>query len=190
LDLDPFNPIGISETSARFIEVFLLGCLLADSPLHSEYEQHINHRNQLAVANWGRQPNLELNQNGHSICLSDWANTILQNLTPIAAILDAGNPQQPYSYALNQQQCLVQNPDLTPSARMLQQLTESRCCLDTYSTKLSAQHAAKFKSRSLEAAKNQQFMALAEASHQQQQQLEAQDHLSLDDFLANYFAQY
>lgn len=32
LDLDPFEPIGITAQSLRLLDVFLLHCLLADSP--------------------------------------------------------------------------------------------------------------------------------------------------------------
>ena len=33
LDLDPFAPAGIAESTSRFMDVFLLACLLCDSPL-------------------------------------------------------------------------------------------------------------------------------------------------------------
>ena len=32
MDLDPFEPLGISAATARFLDVFLLHCLLTDSP--------------------------------------------------------------------------------------------------------------------------------------------------------------
>src|SRR5712692_11763523 len=32
MDLDPFSPIGIRSETIRFLDIFLLHCLLADSP--------------------------------------------------------------------------------------------------------------------------------------------------------------
>ena len=88
LDLDLFNPIGIDEDKARFIEALLLTCLLQDSPKTSDQEQQVNNANQLAVANFGRKPGLELNKNNQKILLKDWAAEILESMQPVCAILD------------------------------------------------------------------------------------------------------
>ena len=32
MDLDPFEPVGIDAATMRFLDIFLLHCLLADSP--------------------------------------------------------------------------------------------------------------------------------------------------------------
>ena len=32
MDLDPFEPVGIDAGTMRFLDVFLLHCLLSDSP--------------------------------------------------------------------------------------------------------------------------------------------------------------
>ncbi|MDD5633399.1 MAG: glutamate--cysteine ligase, partial [Methylococcales bacterium] len=73
LDLDLFNPIGIDEAKARFIEALLLTCLLKDSPPISDQEHQVNNANQLAVANFGRKPGLELFKGDQTILLQDWA---------------------------------------------------------------------------------------------------------------------
>ncbi|MEI7996985.1 MAG: hypothetical protein WCH01_18985 [Methylococcaceae bacterium] len=74
LDLDLFNPIGIDETKARFIEALLLTCLLKGSPPISDKDHQVNNTNQLAVANFGRNPGLELVKGDQKILLQDWAN--------------------------------------------------------------------------------------------------------------------
>ena len=104
LDLDLFNPIGIDEDKARFIEALLLTCLLQDSPKTSDQEHRINNANQLAVANFGRKPGLELEQNQQKIPLQDWAEEILTIMQPVCAILDQDNAEKPYSAALEKQQ--------------------------------------------------------------------------------------
>ena len=100
LDLNLFNPIGIDETTARFIEAFLLSCLLHDSPRYGAEEFQINNSNQLLVANQGRKPGLMLNKNGEAISLQDWAHCILMAMQPICALLDQGSLDKPYQLSL------------------------------------------------------------------------------------------
>lgn len=190
LDLDIFNPIGISNNTCRFVEAFLLSCLLKDSPLQAENEQQINNSNQLTVANFGRKPGVELNRNGQSIPLQAWAMDIMESIQPICEILDADNPERPYLQALEQQQRLVENPELTPSAQVLARMTETKQCFGDFGVTASAEHEAYFKERCLNAAKTQEFKDMAITSLQQQQELEVNDKLGLDEFLARYFAQH
>jgi glutamate--cysteine ligase len=190
LDLDLFNPLGISENTCRFVEAFLLSCLLKDSPLQGENEQQINNDNQLTVANFGRKPNVELNQNGESILLQEWAMEIMEAIEPICEILDADNPDKPYLKALEQQQRLVENPDLTPSAQILAGMSKNKQCFGDFGVTASTKYEAYFKDRELDAAQMQEFQQMAVTSLQEQKALEANDKLGLDDFLAHYFAQY
>jgi glutamate--cysteine ligase len=190
LDLDVFNPIGIAENTCRFVEAFLLSCLLKDSPLQAENEQQINNSNQLTVANFGRKPSVELNRNGQAISLQEWAMEIMESIQPICEILDADNSDKPYLHALEQQQRLVQNPELTTSARVLERMRETGQCFGDFGVTASTEHEAYFKARSLNIAKMQEFKDMATVSHQQQQELEANDKLGLDEFLAHYFAQH
>jgi glutamate--cysteine ligase len=38
VDLDPFEPVGINAQTMRFLDVFLLHCLLGDSPKDTPQE--------------------------------------------------------------------------------------------------------------------------------------------------------
>jgi glutamate--cysteine ligase len=190
LDLDIFHPLGISEQTGRFLEAFLLSCLLKDSPLQAENEQQINNSNQLTVANFGRKPDVELNRDGETISLQAWAMEILKAIEQICAVLDANHPDKPYQRALELQQRLVEDPDLTPSARILAKMTENNQCFGDFGVTVSAEHEAYFKAGHLEEVKMQNFQQMAAASLQQQQALEANDTLGLDEFLARYFSQH
>ncbi|MCK5478398.1 MAG: glutamate--cysteine ligase [Methylococcales bacterium] len=189
LDLDLFNPIGIDESNARFIEAFLLNCLLQDSPEYTGQEHQINNTNQLTVAHQGRKPGLEINKEDQQIPLQTWANDILESMDGICKILDEGRPDKPYSKALKQQQDVVQNPDLTPSAKILKGMrSESQpfTCIGLSSSELHKQHFMKNK---LDDITTQQFDRLSIDSHQKQKEIEANDTLSFDAFLAHYFSQ-
>ncbi|GAB6142329.1 glutamate--cysteine ligase [Methylosoma difficile] len=189
LDLDLFNPIGIDEDKARFIEALLLTCLCTDSPPVDEKNREVFNNNQLAVANKGRQPGLLLNNNGNSIGLQDWVHEILESMQPLCAILDQNNPEQPYSKALQAQQAVASNPDLTASARMLAQMGELKMPFARFGINKSAEHKNYFAGRTLKPSKNQQFIGMAQESHAKQQAIESQAQLPFDEFLNRYFTQ-
>ena len=60
MDLDPFCPIGITAGTLRFLDVFLLNCLLRDSPPDTPEEIEAVVRNKQRVAARGREPGLHL----------------------------------------------------------------------------------------------------------------------------------
>ena len=62
VDLDPFVPIGIDHEHIRFLDTFLLLCLLTDSPTDSRRETARMMRNQTAVVSNGRQVGQQLEQ--------------------------------------------------------------------------------------------------------------------------------
>ncbi|MDD5319671.1 MAG: glutamate--cysteine ligase [Methylococcales bacterium] len=189
LDLDLFNPIGIDETKARFIEALLLTCLLKDSPGVSNQDQHTNNANQLAVANFGRKPGLELDQGKQKIPLQDWAMEILDSMQPVCAILDQDDSAKPYSSALAQQRLLVENQDLTASARMLENMTQTRQPFSRFALNKSAEHAQYFSRNKLDGTLTKQFTELAEQSLARQKELESKEQIPFDEFLKLYFSQ-
>jgi glutamate--cysteine ligase len=191
LDVDLLNPIGIDEPKARFMEAFLLHCLLEDSPLQSQQAQQINNDNHLIVAHQGRQPDISLNQHGKMIPLPQWATDILQAMQPICEILDQNITGKPYSTSLQLQQQCVDDASLTPSAKILDHLRQQQQSFSRFSIEVSNQYADYFKSKPpLADAIEQHFKQMVTSSHQQQQQIEAEDCLNFDDFLANYFKQH
>jgi len=189
LDLNLFNPIGIEESTARFIEAFLLGCLLYDSPPQGGQEFQINNNNQLLVANQGREPGLMLSNNGKPIGLQTWAHQILNALQPICALLDQGGMDKPYQMALQHQLALVDNPALTPSAHILACMGQNNQEFGCFARKTSTLHKHYFLAQPLDSQTQRQFADMAETSIQKQADIEANDSLSFDDFLTRYFSQ-
>src|SRR3954462_8548798 len=53
MDLDPFAPIGITPAPCRFLDVFLVNCLLTESPADTPAEILAVRQNQQTVANRG-----------------------------------------------------------------------------------------------------------------------------------------
>jgi glutamate--cysteine ligase len=188
LDLDLFNPIGIDENKARFVEAFLLHCLLEESPLQQSTEQQINNKNQLTVAHKGRLAGVQLTKGTTEIPLTTWANEILQAMIPVCDILDANDADKPYSKALVEQQDLVTNSEKTPSAKILQTMKEQTKSFACLSMDVSKKHQAYFLSKTpLEGIELQKLEQATKISYQQQQQIERSDSLLFADFLKHYF---
>ena len=119
MDLDPFVPVGITAQTMRFLDVFLLQCLLADSPPDTSAEIDELKHNQHQTAARGREPGLNLRRAGGEQALADWGREILAQCEPIAAALDAAHRSTDYSAAVTAAHALLDEPAQTPSARVL-----------------------------------------------------------------------
>ena len=119
MDINPFESMGISAQTMRLLDVFLLHCLLSDSPPDSPAEIAEMKHNQHLTAERGREPGLHLQRNGQPVVLTEWAAEVLQACAPIAAALDAAHGVQDYSQALAAAHQLLANPEQTPSAQVL-----------------------------------------------------------------------
>jgi glutamate--cysteine ligase len=122
MDLDPFVPAGIAPATMRMIDIFLLHCLLDDSPLDSPNEIAELGRNQQRVAARGREPGLKLERGGVEVLLADWLREILTECAPIAAWLDAHEGTDAHAQALVAARAAVLAPDTLPSARVLAEM--------------------------------------------------------------------
>ena len=189
LDVNAYDPVGADEAALRFIEALLLFCLLTDSPPTTREEQAAIGRNQLAVARRGRDPSLELEHGGKSARLRDWTREILDTLEPICTRLDAGEPGRPYAVSLAAQRAAVEDADLTPSARILEDMRSHGEGFFRFAKRLSETHRDCFLKHPLDAASEARFAAEAAASLKEQAAIEAADTLSFEEYLHHYFSQ-
>ena len=123
MDLDPFVAAGIEPDTLRFLDVFLLHCLLSDSPADTPEEIAALGRNQHHTATHGREPGLRLERFGQDVLLVDWALQILDECLPIAQALDAANDicndTHCHVRALQAARERLLQPEQLPSARVM-----------------------------------------------------------------------
>ena len=91
MDLDPFAPVGITLPVMRFLDVFLLHCLLTDSPPDTPEDIACESRNQETVAARGREPGLKLGCFPGDMGLREWGGKLLAECEPVAAAVNAMN---------------------------------------------------------------------------------------------------
>lgn len=188
MDLDPFLPIGIDGYGARFLDAFLLYCLLEESPhIDSEECLHLDDNFRKVVAR-GRDPGLALALRGESVPLAEAAERLLQRIARAAQLLADSYQDHDYLRALDQQLDKVRQPDLTPSARLLQILNQESLSYLDLVLELSRKHQAVLRSQPLTAEERQVWEQLAEASFREEEALRRSDRLSFAEFLAQYVA--
>ncbi|HET6724954.1 MAG TPA: glutamate--cysteine ligase [Gammaproteobacteria bacterium] len=189
LDVNVFEPLGVSATQLNFVEIFLLFCLLADSPLNEPDEREAINRNQARVARCGRDPALRLEHDGGRRLLCDWGRELMDRMAPIAGILDAQGGGDAYRRVLAEQRAAIDDPERTPSARILADMRASEEGFFSFALRMSRQHRDFFLRRELTAEQWARFRRDAEESLAKQAEIEATDTLPFDEFLQQYFAQ-
>ncbi|HWF98799.1 MAG TPA: glutamate--cysteine ligase [Steroidobacteraceae bacterium] len=188
LDVSAFDPVGVNQNKLRFLEAFLALCLLKESPQIGVDEQHALDRNHLAVARRGREPGLTLWRDGRDVPMRDWARELIDSLTGICEILDRGDASRPYSAALADQAAKVEDVRLTPSARMMRELTDTGEPFFDLALRMSKTHKGYFLDLyPPNEARLREFAAEAEESLDRQRAIEAADQGTFAEFLARYF---
>ncbi len=190
VDISPFSPVGLDAGQMRFLDTFLLYCLLEESPACEEVEQLSQAANLEAVVNTGRLPGLLLNNGGTEIPMVKWANEMLDEMRPIAALLDVVHESGNYSTSLENQLAKVVDPELTPSARVLREMRDRKLSFFRLAMMYSEQWAQYFRARPL--SKDIQI-ALDEETRTSllaQRAIEQSDTVSFEQYLDNFFAQY
>ncbi len=189
LDVSPFDPSGINEEQMRFMEAFLVFCVLRESDPISDQDRHDIEHNQQAVAVRGRQPELDLKRRGRDIGLRQWGDEICAGMQGVCALLDGGDDQGLYCQALENQRRGIGDPSRLPSARMLANMEAANESFFQYAMRVSREHRDYFASTPLSDDRRAQFEAEAERSLTEQRQIEASDSVSFADYLATYFDQ-
>ena len=189
LDLNPFVPTGVTAPTLRFIDVFLLHCLLADSPPDSPQEIAALGRNQHRTAAFGRQPGLALERGDAEITLTAWGSQLLAEFAPIAAALDATHQTTDYSDALRSAQALLDDPALLPSARVLAVMEQDfGNSFLRFTRAQSEQTRAKLLGLPFSAAQQARFAAMSTQSLRDQRAIEAADTIPFETYRQQYTA--
>jgi len=190
VDINPFEPLGIGESQIRFLEIFLLACLFDESP-ETNSKEHIEIlANQRKVVREGRNPGLMLQKSGKSISLKNWADELLDQLAPVAEILDSLKGEDAYSSVLFAMKQKVNNPDLCPSAKLLEEMRQTDQTFIDWSINKAREHQQFYLQKKLSASKQASFEHLSEISLGNQKEIEGAENQSLENYIQNYFNQY
>ena len=189
MDLDPFEPVGIAAATTRVIDIFLLHCLLADSPSDTPAEIAALGRNQHRAAARGREPGLLLEREGQQLLLTDWAAELLEDCGPIAATLDAAFGGEAYQQALADALALLLRPDALPSARVLAAMLDGfEGSYPRFIRHQSAATRAQILALPWTAEQAARYAAMAAASVAEQRRIESLDSMLFEQYRLAYLS--
>jgi glutamate--cysteine ligase len=188
LDININDPSGINQNTMRFIEAFLIYCLVEDSPPLDTTSMNEAMRNQTGVAKRGRDPSFRLCRDGVELTLADWGHEILDKVTGIAELIDQSEGGDSYRQAINLMRDLVDEPALTPSARLLDELREADCSFFEFAMSVAESHKGYFAAIApLSADRHKKFEDEVSRSIACQREIEQSDSISFDEYLEKYF---
>jgi len=187
LDLDPFSPIGISEPQVDFLDLFLLDCLLSDSPRINDDECERLDDNYKDVVASGRWQELSLIRCDHRQAVADAAAEMFDRLQPLAEQLDSWGQGDAYFGALAEQREKLEGRDwAVPSARVMDAMQGSGMGYRDWTLSLSQEHQKTLLNEPLSEKLQQQFQAMARDSLVEQKAIEAAEHQPFEAFLEAY----
>lgn len=190
LDLNPFMPLGIDAQQMRFIDSFLLHCLLTESPETDEVDYRSTQENQQRIVYRGHEPGLKLLCNGGERELGEWAFQLLGEVDAMAELLDSAWGGDQYRGAVGVQRAKVKGEIATPAQQILAEMQEQNLNFYHWAMQKAEQHRRYFLERPLDSDSVRDFSREAEESLLKQRRVEAEDKGSFEEFLSHYYAQY
>lgn len=184
LDVDPFDPLGLSADSAHFMEVFVLACLAwgEDGSGRPKIDKH----NRTVAIRYGRQPGVKLMRGASSVLLRHWLEECLDDCALIAEKLDQAHGQGRYAQAVKAQRDKWQSPETLPSQRVLQAGRDGD--YQSWALDLARRYRAGFDENSVAASDADAYEQAARQSHAQAASLPAASASQVEAYVEEYFA--
>jgi glutamate--cysteine ligase len=188
LELDPFSPVGVAASTLAFVDVFLLHCLLADSPPDHPLEIASLARNQERTANQGREPGLMLECcDSGVVALQEWALALVEECEPIAQALDAALGGRAHADAVRAARSALEDPARLPSARVLDEMARGHDMgFNAFARARSRAAGEALLALPWPPSEQTRFDACAERSRRGQAELEASESLPFEDYRQHY----
>ena len=191
VDINPFMPFGIDADTMRLIDLFLLACLIDDSPQCDAVGQRQNTINLQRMVNRGRENGLTLlSRQGVETPLPDLAEPILESMAAVAQWYDSQYAGNDYQRVVDHARQQIRDPELTLSARILREMESAQQSFWQLALRYSREWHTQHLSDAMPDATWQLMTREAEASLQRQQELEAQDSQPFDTYLSQFYDQY
>jgi glutamate--cysteine ligase len=190
LDLDPYSPVGIEADTMRLVDVFLLHCLLHESPPDSAAEVEAMSGNQRLIAEAGRDPSVRLTRAGTRLTPAEWGAELLRECEPIAAALDESHAAADHSRVLEAAARALLDPSSLPSSRVLRETEEKHGrSFPDFAMALTRSHRATLLASALQPEAQARYAALAARSIADRERIEASDDEPFEAFRRRYLDQ-
>ena len=189
IDVNPFNRIGIDAETIRFLDCFLLHCLLAESPACDEEDLRLSALNQTHVVEHGRSADLKIYCNKQAVDFANCASALINHIESVAKTLDQAHATSQHMQSLKLQRARIQDTNLTLSGRLLNELERSESHFTAFSAKQSKLFAEELLNLPIDTKLHNRITQDSTKSFAQQKAIEESDAINFDDFLKQYFEQ-
>lgn len=186
LDVNPFAPFGVEKSQLQFLDLFLVWCLLRPSAELTASEIARNQENMKRVTLEGRRPDLTLLTEQGETKLADLGMRLFDELAEVAQLLDRAYGREHYQTSLEAERIKLQHPEQTLSAQLLDHLLTNNLDNGEFGRMQAEKFHQELNKEALQYWEKNYFIDEAEASLVKQDELEAEDHQSFDDFLYHY----
>ena len=185
LDNNIYDPFGISDETAIFLESFLFYCLLSeDQPCEQDEIKKIQ-------SNWGnvvlsgRDEDLKLEFKDGSFFLRDKATRIINEMSYLESRIDNQEYKTIFKKSLETQQNKVNDSNKTPSGKLLKEIISSDTTWDKFIDDIAKRHKEEILKlkREVHYLEKQASESLKEFSRK-----EAEEEKDFDSFLAEYLS--
>lgn len=175
LDINPFSPIGVDEQQVRFLDLFMVWCVLADAPEMSSDELLCTRTNWNRVILEGRKPGLTLGIGCESaqFPLPKVGKDLFRDLKRVAQTLDSIDGGVQYQQVCDELVACFDDPELTFSARILRSMIDRG--IGGTGNALGEAYRTLLQEEPLEILSEADFEAEREASVTRQREMEAAD---------------
>ena len=191
VDINPFTPFGIDADTMRLLDLFLIACLIDDSPPCDEAGQHRNKVNLKRMVNQGRDPDLTLlSASGEEMRLSDLAEPILARMMEIAKWYDTLEASDVYAGVIRRARQQLSDASMTLSARVLAEMDSKGCSFQQLAWSYSRQWHEAHLEHPLAESTLAQLTDEATHSITRQQALENAPSPPFEQYLAQFYQQY
>lgn len=186
LDINPFSPIGVDEQQVRFLDLFMVWCVLADAPEMSSDELLCTRTNWNRVILEGRKPGMTLGIGCESaqFPLAQVGKDLFRDLRRVAQTLDSIHGGEAYQQVCDELVASFDDPELTFSARILRSMLEEG--IGGTGRELADRYRTMLREEPLEILREDDFIAEREASVMRQQKVEAEDSEPFEALLARH----
>ncbi|CAL1329490.1 glutamate--cysteine ligase [Candidatus Providencia siddallii] len=184
LDINPFSSIGINETQASFIELFLVWCALADEPKIENKELNYYNQNWNRIILEGKKPKQIININNKQKPLITVCKQLINNLIDIAKIFDIS-----YNTDIYQSTCfkiieMIKDPRLTYSSLILNEILEKG--INKFGLELSEKYFKQLTKEPYEVITKKQFEIAKIKSIKKQLKIEKNENKTFEEYLNIY----
>ncbi len=190
LDINPFAVAGISEEQIRFLDIFLIYCLLSERPEFSKKEYDLYEQNFSAVVLGGQDRKLSLfDEEGGRKPLKEQLKSLFSGLEVVVELFDHHTSTEQsgeYRKVLEKYRKVFEGKELSLSELMIQEMKSKELSYSELISSLSKENKKFFTEKEMDSDKEKHFIGQSEKSKVEHLKIERKKREPFDIFVKKY----